>query len=262
LPYNPFVPLLLFLLPVALGGLVVGSYLNVVVHRLPQGLSTVHPASHCPACEAQIKAYDNIPVLSYLLLRGRCRACSARISPRYPLVEAATSALFMACGLVFGPSLQAVAAALFCSLMVVLALIDLEHMILPDKLTLPGIVVGLALQPWIDGVSWLDALIGTLIGAGALILLINVWYWLREEEGMGLGDVNLMALIGAFLGWKGVLLALFSGALAGALVGLLLMALRRLALTSKLPFGTFLAVGALVALFSRGRWVDAYLSLL
>ncbi|MCZ6507317.1 MAG: prepilin peptidase [Acidobacteria bacterium] len=251
-----------FLIPVALGGLVVGSYLNVVVHRLPRGLSTVRPASCCPACEAPIKAYDNIPVLSYLLLRGRCRTCAAPISLRYPLVEVATATLFVACALVFGWSLQAVAAALFCSLMVALGLIDLEHMILPDKLTLPGIALGLALQPWIDGVTLLDALIGTLIGAGALILLINVWFWLREEEGMGLGDVNLMALIGAFLGWKGVLLALFSGALAGALVGLLLMAVRRLALTSKLPFGTFLAVGALVALFSRGHWIDAYLSLL
>lgn len=251
-----------FLIPVALGGLVVGSYLNVVVHRLPRGLSTVRPASCCPACEAPIKAYDNIPVLSYLLLRGRCRTCAAPISLRYPLVEVATATLFVACALIFGWSLQAVAAALFCSLMVALGLIDLEHMILPDKLTLPGIALGLALQPWIDGVTLLDALIGTLIGAGALILLINVWFWLREEEGMGLGDVNLMALIGAFLGWKGVLLALFSGALAGALVGLLLMAVRRLALTSKLPFGTFLAVGALVALFSRGHWIDAYLSLL
>ncbi|MCZ6727542.1 MAG: prepilin peptidase [Acidobacteria bacterium] len=251
-----------FLIPVALGGLVVGSYLNVVVHRLPRGLSTVRPASCCPACEAPIKAYDNIPVLSYLLLRGRCRTCAAPISLRYPLVEVATATLFVACALIFGWSLQAVAAALFCSLMVALGLIDLEHMILPDKLTLPGIALGLALQPWIDGVTMLDALIGTLIGAGALILLINVWFWLREEEGMGLGDVNLMALIGAFLGWKGVLLALFSGALAGALVGLLLMAVRRLALTSKLPFGTFLAVGALVALFSRGHWIDAYLSLL
>ena len=255
-------PISLLVLPTALIGLVVGSYLNVVVHRLPRGISTVRPRSACPSCSAPLRALDNVPLLSYLALRGRCRSCGARISPRYPLVELATAVLFVACLLTFGWRLQAVAAAVFCALILALALIDLEHLILPDKLTLPGIGVGLALQPWIDGVSLLDAVVGALVGAGLLILLINVWYWLREEEGMGLGDVNLLALIGAFLGWQGVLLALFGGALAGALVGLSLLATRKLELTSKLPFGTFLAVGALVALFSRGRWVEAYLSLL
>jgi leader peptidase (prepilin peptidase)/N-methyltransferase len=255
------VPLLL-LVPVAVVGLVVGSYLNVVVHRLPRGLSTVSPGSSCPSCGDPVRAFDNIPVLSYLWLRGRCRSCGARISVRYPLVELATAILFVACVWVFGWSPQAAVAAFFSSLILALALIDLEHMLLPDKLTLPGIAAGLVLQPWIEGVTLLDAVIGALVGAGALILLINVWYWLREEEGMGLGDVNLMALIGAFLGWQGALLALFGGALAGALVGIGLMTARRLGLTSKLPFGTFLAVGALLALFSRGRLVDAYLSLL
>jgi len=252
----------ILLVPVAVVGLVVGSYLNVVVHRLPRGLSTVSPGSSCPACGAAIRAFDNIPVLSYFWLRGRCRSCAAPISVRYPLVELATAILFVACVSVFGWRLQAAVAALFSSLILALALIDLEHMLLPDKLTLPGIGLGLLLQPWIDGVSLLDAVVGALIGAGSLILLINVWYWLREQEGMGLGDVNLMALIGAFLGWKGALLALFGGALAGALVGISLIAARRLGFTSKLPFGTFLAVGALLALFSRGRLVDAYLSLL
>jgi leader peptidase (prepilin peptidase)/N-methyltransferase len=256
------VPLLPALVSAALVGLVVGSYLNFVVHRLPRGRSTVRPGSACTACGATIKALDNIPLLSYVALRGRCRSCGARISPRYPLVEATTAGLLVACVLSFGWRPQAAVAAFFCALILALALIDLEHLLLPDRLTLPGIAAGLVLQPWIDGVSLLDAVLGTLIGAGLLILLINVWYWLREEEGMGLGDVNLLALIGAFLGWKGVLVALFFGTFAGALVGLTLMAGRRLELTSRLPFGTFLALGALVALFSRGRWADAYLSLL
>jgi len=262
LPYNPAVAILLFLLPAALIGLVVGSYLNVVVHRLPRGLSTVTPGSSCPHCSTPVRAFDNIPVLSYLILGGRCRSCRERISLRYPFVELATAGLFVGCALSFGGLPEAAVAALFCSLLTALALIDLEHMLLPDKLTLPGIGLGLLLQPWIDGVTLLDAVIGTLIGAGILILLINFWYWLREEEGMGLGDVNLLALIGAFLGWQGVLVALFGGALAGALVGVSLMAARKLDLSSKLPFGTFLAVGALVALFSHGRLVSAYLSLL
>jgi leader peptidase (prepilin peptidase)/N-methyltransferase len=256
------VPFPLAVLAAALTGLVVGSYLNVVVYRLPRGLSTVSPGSACPACGASLRALDNIPVLSFLWLRGRCRDCGARISVRYPLVELATAALFVCCLLAFGWRLQALAAAVFCGLILALALIDLEHMLLPDKLTFPGMAAGFALQPWIDGVTLLDAVVGALVGAGVLILLINAWYWLREEEGMGLGDVNLMALVGAFLGWKGVTLTLFGGALSGALVGLGLMALRRLNLTSKLPFGTFLALGALAALFSRGRLVDAYLSLL
>lgn len=262
MPYNPTVPDLLLLLPVTLIGLVVGSYLNVVVYRLPRGLSTVTPGSSCPHCGEAVRALDNLPVVSFLALAGRCRSCRARISWRYPLVELATTGLFVACAWVFGQPAQAAVAALFCALMLALALIDLEHMLLPDKLTLPGIACGLALQPWIDQVRILDAMLGTLIGAGLLILLINVWYWWREEEGMGLGDVNLLAMIGAFLGWQGVLVALFAGALAGALVGLALMTVRRIDLTSKLPFGTFLAFGALIALFSRGRLVEAYLSLL
>jgi len=261
-PYNLAVPNLLLLLPATLVGLVVGSYLNVVVHRLPRGLSTVRPSSCCPHCGALVRAFDNIPVVSYLLLGGRCRSCHARISIRYPLVELAIAGFFVASVLTFEHPLQAAVAALFCTLMTALALIDLEHLLLPDKLTLPGIVLGLALQPWIDHVTLLDAVLGALAGAGVLILLINFWYWWREEEGMGLGDVNLLALIGAFLGWQGVLVALLGGALAGALVGLSLMAFRKLDMASKLPFGTFLALGALVALFSRGRLVEAYLSLL
>ena len=255
-------PNLLLLLPATLVGLVVGSYLNVVVHRLPRGLSTVTPSSSCPHCGASVRAFDNIPVLSYVLLGGRCRSCRGRISPRYPLVELATAGLFVGCALTFDGPLRAAVAALFCTLITALALIDLEHLLLPDKLTLPGIALGLALQRWIDGVTLLDAVLGTLAGAGILILLINFWYWWREEEGMGLGDVNLLAMIGAFLGWQGVVVALFGGALAGALVGLGLMTVRKLDMTSKLPFGTFLAVGALLALFSRGRLVEAYLSLL
>ncbi len=254
-------PLFKALSTIALG-LITGSYLNVVVHRIPRGISTVRPRSACPNCATPIRALDNIPVLSYLWLRGRCRHCGHRIGLRYPLVELGTAGLFWSCFATFGWSLQAAVAAVFCSLLFALALIDLEHLLLPDRITLPAVALGLALQPWIAGVTFLDAVLGTLVGAGLLILLINVWYWIREEEGMGLGDVNLIAMIGAFLGWKGVALSLLAGALAGALFGVAMMALRRLGMSSKLPFGTFLAIGALVALFSQGRIVDAYLRLL
>ena len=247
----------------ALLGLIVGSYLNVVIYRLPRGISTVLPRSRCPACGTAIRARDNVPVVSYLLLGGRCRDCRAAISWRYPLLEALTAALFVACLLRFGPTLEAIAAALFGSLMIALGAIDAEHLLLPDRLTLPGIVAGLALQPWLDwGVGLRAALIGAALGAGLLLALWAAWLAIRREEGMGLGDVKMLALIGAFLGFKGVLVALFFGALAGAATGLVLMRLQGAGMKSKLPFGTFLALGGLLALFAGQPLADAYLELL
>lgn len=243
-------------------GLVTGSFLNVVIYRLPRQTSTVRPSSRCPYCGAGIRPLDNIPLVSYLLLRGRCRACGAPISPRYPLVEGLTAALFVACIVAFGPTLEAVAAAVFCALLVVLAAIDVEHFLLPDRLTLPGILLGLGLQLWMPQTTLLDALLGVLVGAGFLILLINTWFWLRDEESMGLGDVNMLAMVGAFLGWRGVASTLLFASLAGALVGLALVASRRLTLKGRLPFGLFLAVGALLSLFFGEPLYRWYASLL
>ena len=243
-------------------GLVVGSFLNVVIHRVPRGVSTIRPRSRCPYCDRPLTAADNIPLLSYLWLRGRCRSCGSPIGLRYPLVEALTGLLFVACVFRFGATPEAAVAALFCSMLVALAGIDIDHFLLPDRITLPGIAVGLALQPLLPRTTFLDALVGTVVGAGMLILLINIWYWLRDEEGMGLGDVNMLAMIGAFLGWQGVFVTLFAAAAAGACSGLALMALRRLRMDSRLPFGLFLALGGILALF-WGPWlVDRYLQLL
>ncbi|MEA2600864.1 MAG: leader peptidase (prepilin peptidase) / N-methyltransferase [Acidobacteriota bacterium] len=251
-------------------GLIVGSYLNVVIYRLPLGISTVLPRSRCPECGAAIRARDNVPVVSFLLLRGRCRACGARISGRYPLIEGATALLFLGCYLRFGASFEALAGALFCALMVALAIIDLDHMILPDVLTWPGIVVGILLQPLL---SWArlgpgpwralaGGALGAAVGAGILLAVWGGWYLLRREEGMGLGDVKMLAAIGAFLGWQGVLVSLFFAALSGSAVGVGLMAWRGGDLRSKLPFGTFLALGGLIALFAGERIVEAYARLL
>jgi len=251
-------------------GLIVGSYLNVLIYRLPRGISTVLPRSRCPECEAPIRALDNVPVLSYLLLGGRCRACRARISWRYPGIEAATSALFVACLLRFGISFDAVAAAVFCSLLLALAIIDVEHMLLPDALTYPGVALGILLQPLLPWARLWDgpwgalagAAAGALLGAGVLLAVWSGWYLLRHEEGMGLGDVKMLAMIGAFLGWKGTLVALFFGALSGAVVGIALMAWGGFGARSKLPFGAFLALGGLVALFAGEPLVQAYARLL
>jgi leader peptidase (prepilin peptidase)/N-methyltransferase len=209
-----------------------------------------------------VAARDNVPVLSYLFLRGRCRRCSAPISIRYPLVETATAALFATCAWRFGFTLETLVAIVFCCLLLCLALIDFDHFLLPDKITLPGIVIGLALQPWLPRTSFAEAILGVLLGAGALILIINFWYWLREEEGMGLGDVNMLAMIGAFLGWRGAAVALVAATVAGAATGLLLISLRRLNTRSRLPFGVFLSIGAGVALFAGETIVRFYLGLL
>ncbi len=241
----------------ALLGLIAGSYLNVVVHRLPRGLSTVLPRSACPACGAPIAAHDNLPLLSFALLGGRCRACKAPISWRYPLVEAFTALLFVGCLERFGLPLAAPAAALFCCLMIALGLIDLEHLLLPDRLTLPGIAAGLALQPWLPWGGLWQAVLGALLGAAILLAIWGAWYLLRHEEGMGLGDVKMLALIGAFLGWRGTLVALFFGSFAGALTGLALIWRGGAGMRTKLPFGSFLALGGLTALFA-GRELAAW----
>jgi leader peptidase (prepilin peptidase)/N-methyltransferase len=246
----------------ALLGLIVGSYLNVVIYRVPLGLSTVTPRSRCPGCGAAIRARDNVPVLSYLLLLGRCRACGTRISWRYPAIEAVVSLLFVGCLERFGFSLRTPAAMLFCCLMVALAMIDVDHMILPDRITWPGIAVGIAVQPWAPLAGLVPAILGALVGAGILLAVWAAWYLIRREDGMGLGDVKMLAMVGAFLGWHGVLVTLFCGALAGSVVGLALMRWGSHDMRSKLPFGTFLALGGLFALFFGEPLVAAYVTLL
>jgi leader peptidase (prepilin peptidase)/N-methyltransferase len=261
------VPLHLFLdLYAAILGLIVGSYLNVVIYRVPLGLSTVTPRSRCPGCGAAIRAYDNLPVLSFLLLRGRCRACRTSISWRYPAIEAATSLLFVGCLERFGFTLRTPAAMLFCCLMVALAMIDVDHMILPDRITWPGIAVGIAVQPWAPLAgptpAIVQAICGALLGAGILLAVWGAWYLLRHEEGMGLGDVKMLAMVGAFLGWQGVLVTLFFGALSGSVVGIALMRWGSHDMRSKLPFGTFLALGGLIALFAGEPLITSYARLL
>lgn len=247
---------------VALLGLIIGSYLNVVIHRLPLGLSTVRPRSRCPVCGTLIQARDNVPVLSWVVLRGRCRSCGTPISWRYPLIEAATGGLFLGCFLRWGFTPQALTAALFAALMLVLAMIDYDHMILPDRITWPGIAVGLAAQLWGPLVGLVPAVVGVILGAGILLAVWGLWLLVRREEGMGLGDVKMLALIGAFLGWSGVLVTLFCAALAGSVVGLALMRWGSLDMRSKLPFGVFLAIAGVIALFFGGPLVSWYAGLL
>ena len=242
-------------------GLCVGSFLNVVAHRLPRGESVVRPRSRCPGCSGRIDGRDNLPILSFVLLGGRCRTCGASISWRYPAVEAASGLLWLASWLAFGPTLDGLAAAVFSSLLLVLAVIDAAHFLLPDQLTYLTLGFGLALS---FGVSWttpLGSALGAAAGAAALLLLIGVWYLLRRVRGMGLGDVKMLAGVGAFLGPYGMLLTLFLACLLGALLGLVLLARGRLNWGSRLPFGVFLSIAAVVSLFFGPPLIAAYASL-
>ncbi len=255
-------PLWFFVVYAGLVGLIVGSYLNVVVHRLPRNLSTVLPRSRCPHCGAAIRARDNLPVVSWLLLGGRCRDCAAPISARYPAIELLTGALFAGAVLRFGATPTAIAAALFCAALVALAAIDVEHFLLPDRLTLPGLALGLAAQPLVAWGALPAAIQGALFGAGILLVMAGLWKLLRGVEGMGLGDVKMLAMIGAFLGVHGVVVTLVFASLTGSIVGIALLARGSIELQGKLPFGLYLAAGGAVALFAGEPLARAYLALL
>ena len=231
------------LLTAALFGLVIGSFLNVCIYRLPRDQSIVWPASRCTTCGREISWYENIPVLSYAILRGRCRTCGDRISLMYPLVEVVTAGVFVAVAAAFGLSWLLPIRLLFGCAMIVLLVIDLQHQILPNEITLPGIVVGLAASLIADP-GWRDALIGALAGGGLLSLVAWGYERIRHQEGLGFGDVKMLAMIGAFLGWKLMLLTLVGASLLGSLTAGVLMLAGRADWQSKLPLGTFLAIAA------------------
>ena len=228
-------------------GLAIGSFLNVVIYRLPLGQSLLTPPSTCPSCRTGLRAIDNVPVLSWLALGGKCHHCKAPISAQYPLVEFVTGVLFLLITWVtpMGPLLAA--RLILVVILITLFGIDLHHQILPNTITLPGIVIGflfsLAGPP-----GWIDSLLGILLGAGILYGIAAAYYAVRREEGLGMGDVKMLAMIGAFLGWKAVLVTLILSSFSGALVGIGLIAFARGGMRLALPFGTFLSLGALAAM--------------
>ena len=243
-------------------GLVVGSFLNVVIHRLPKEESLVVPRSHCPACQVPIRVIDNIPIVSFLLLRGRCRACGHPIAWRYPLVEGLTGLLFAMTVAQFGATLPAAFLLAFLCGLVVVSFIDLDHQVIPNIITLPGIPLGLVSGLLLGQPPVLDRLIGALAGAGFLYLVLFYGGVLYGQEAMGEGDLNLVAMVGAFLGWKAVVITILVGCLVGSAVGLSLIALRRLGRRQHIPFGPFLSLGAVVALFWGDRLISWYLRFL
>lgn len=248
-------------------GLVFGSFLNVCISRLPGHESIVRPRSRCPQCRAPILASDNLPLLSWLALGGRCRNCKWHIPVRYPLVELATAILFLLSTLRFGWTVQALGAAALCFLLLGLALMDAEQLLLPDAFTMPGIVLGIAYAGVVSTANRLEAAGWALvyaIAAAAVILLIRGIYWLvRRREGMGLGDAKLFALIAAWLGPSKAALTLFLGVVATAIYGLIFLALHRDRENKtplKLPLGAFLCAAAIYALFEGNATLNWYLN--
>jgi leader peptidase (prepilin peptidase)/N-methyltransferase len=248
---------------IAVFGLVWGSFLNVVIHRVPREMSLLRPPSSCPGCGAKIKPYDNVPVLSYLFLRGKCRACGRRISPVYPLVEALTALAFILVFVQAGRtlSLEFFAGCLFTTALITLGFIDYFHQILPDAITMPGLVLALAYSFFRDDLTFRGALIGAVTGAGFLLLVYGAYRLIRKREGLGMGDVTMLLMIGAYLGLARTLLTLILGSFVGALVGVFFIIRRKKDLQFALPFGTFLAPAAFVSALWGERIVNAYLSL-
>lgn len=245
-------------------GGIVGSFLNVVIIRLPEGRSVVLPGSACSACGRPVRWYDNVPVLAWLWLRGRCRDCGARLSLQYPLVEAGTALLSLLALRTFGPALEYVIAFAFLAALVAAGGVDLKIREIPDAITLPGIVIALGVSPWSGLLAGpLDGLVGALVGAGGLYLVAEIHGWLRgfeDFEGMGRGDLKLMGLIGAVLGWQAVVPTILLASVAGAAAGLAVMAARRtFDLQVGVPFGPFLAAAAAATLFFP-EWPAALLA--
>jgi len=246
---EPFVIVYAFVL-----GAVVGSFLNVVIYRIPRRRSIVRPGSACPTCSAPIAWYDNLPILSWLVLRGRCRRCGGRISIRYPVVEAAAGVLAVLGISVYGLEPVTAEVVVFAWVSLALGLIDLEHQILPDVMTYPAIVFGLVFS-LVGGLTpFVDSVVGAAVGAALPTMVIVLYRWLRGVEGMGWGDVKYLAAIGAVVGLHGCLMVLVVAALVGALVGIGLIAFGRGTGRTALPFGTFLALAVILWLYLPAGW--------
>jgi leader peptidase (prepilin peptidase) / N-methyltransferase len=236
-------------------GLAIGSFANVCIHRLPLKKSVVSPGSHCPACSSGVRPLDNIPVISYIILNGKCRDCATRISPIYPIIETITGVLLLAGYLKFGLTFDFLVYAVLAPALVIITAIDIEHQIIPDVITLPGIVLGLAVGTYTIGFA--ASLIGFFVGGGLFYSLAVL-----SNGGMGGGDIKYIAAIGALLGWQKVLLVIFIGSFLGSIVGIFQIAVQKKSRKSLIPFGPFLAAGTLITLFYGDSLIRLYLDYL
>lgn len=249
-------------------GAVVGSFLNVCICRLPRNESIVLPSSHCPNCNFKIPFYDNIPILSYIALHGKCRSCGLPISLQYPLVELVNGLLALFLLIKFGASLTFLALLIFCSALVVITFIDLEHQIIPDVISLTGIPLGFVSSFFISDLyhegmllGWESSLIGIAVGGGSLWLVASGYELFTKKEGMGGGDIKLLAMMGAFLGWPAIPFVIFVSSLIGSVIGIIVMLAQKKDSKLAIPFGPFLTLGAILYIFFGSQVIHWYLGL-
>jgi leader peptidase (prepilin peptidase)/N-methyltransferase len=244
-------------------GMCTGSFVNVCIYRLPASKSIIDPRrSICPNCGSIIRFYDNIPVLSYLWLKGRCRNCNKPISFRYPLVEIISGVFALCTFLKFGPTLEALVYFAFITALVVITFIDIDHQIIPDLITIPGIPVCFLASFALPSITYKESLLGLFAGGGSLLLVGWIYYLIKRAEGMGGGDIKLMAMIGAMVGWKGVLFTIFVSSLVGTLVGITIMLRTKKGMKIAVPFGPFLSIGAMTYIFFGPGLIFWYFNLL
>ncbi|WP_319409663.1 prepilin peptidase [uncultured Desulfosarcina sp.] len=255
------IPLTVYILAFIFGACI-GSFLNVCIYRIPAALSIVHPGSSCPRCKTMIPFYDNIPILSYLLLMGKCRSCGASIAIRYPLVELLGGLFALACTLSFGPTIHGLVVFAFIATLTVVTFIDLDHRIIPDSISLPGIPLFFLAAMAVPTITWRASAIGIVAGGGSLFVVAWVYQLITGREGMGGGDIKLLAMIGAMIGWQGILFTLFAASAIGTLVGMLAMIRSGKGMKLAIPFGPFLAMGATIYLFFGEALIFWYVNLL
>jgi len=243
-------------------GLCVGSFLNVCIYRLPESKSIVHPRSMCPQCGTLIRFYDNLPILSYLLLRGKCRHCQAPISFRYPVVELLSGLFAVGVLLKYGISLEAAIYYTFIATLLVITFIDIDHQIIPDIITLPGIPICFVASFALPQITYMESIIGILIGGGSLFMVAWLYHLLTKKEGMGGGDIKLLGMMGAIIGWQGVLFTIFVASAVGTVSGILIMLKARKSMKLAVPFGPFLAIGSIAYIFFGPQLIVWYINLL
>jgi leader peptidase (prepilin peptidase) / N-methyltransferase len=242
-------------------GLIVGSFSNVCIYRIPRNESVIYPASHCPKCRNKIKPIDNIPLLSYILLKGRCRNCGSKISIQYPLVEFLTGLIYLIIYLIYGLSIQSLAYIILSSALIIITFIDLQEQMIPDVISLPGIVVGLILSFIVPYMSFINSALGALVGGGIILIIAWVGSIIFKKEAMGGGDVKLTAMIGAFLGWRYTIISLFLGFFLGALIGIILIMTKIKKREDVIPFGPFIALGSIITLLWGEKILSWYIGI-
>ncbi len=243
-------------------GLCIGSFLNVCIYRLPKSKSIVHPRSMCPHCGALIRSYDNIPILSYLALKGKCRHCETSISFRYPVIELMSGIFAVGVFLKYGLTFEAVIYYAFVAALLVITFIDIDHQIIPDVITLPGIPIFFAASFALPEITAVESILGILIGGGSLFSIAWLYHLLTQKEGMGGGDIKLLAMMGAIIGWQGVLFAIFVASAVGTVSGMLLMLKNRKTMKLAIPFGPFLAIGGTAYILFGPQLIAWYFNLL